>query len=80
MSRHEQEQLSPERLVEAAEAALSAAAEMAELSGGSWPYPADLMGHPDQPQCLCAFTRWEIEQACAFLVRMGMLEPRAAKS
>lgn len=74
MSRHEQ--VSPERLVEAAEAALMAAAEAAEVGGGDWPYPADLMGHPDQPACLCPFTRWEIEQACEFLVRMGMLEPR----
>jgi hypothetical protein len=68
------EQLSPERLCDAAEAALKAAVEAAD--GRAWPYPADLMGTPDQPECLCQFTRWEIEQASEFLVRLGMIEPR----
>jgi hypothetical protein len=67
------EQLSSERLCEAAEAALKAAAEIGEERGGDWPYPVDLMGGADQPECLCEFTRWEIQQACEFLVRMGML-------
>jgi hypothetical protein len=74
------EQLSPERLCEAAEAALRAAVEVAEYTGGPWPYPVDLMGGPLQPDYLGAFTRWEIEQACDFLVRLGMLErPRAVR-
>jgi hypothetical protein len=68
------EQLSPERLCDAASAALAAAVEVAEHRGGVWPYPADLMGAPDQPECLCAFTRFEIEQASEFLVRLGMIE------
>jgi len=67
------EQLSPERLCDAAEAAMKAAVEAA--AGGVWPYPADLMGAPNQPECLCSFTRWEIEQASEFLVRLGMIEP-----
>jgi hypothetical protein len=70
---HSNEQLSPERLCDAAEAAMKAAVEAA--AGGTWPYPADLMGAPNQPECLCHFTRWEIEQACEFLVRLGMIEP-----
>ena len=68
------EQLSPERLCDAAEAALKAAVETAAQRGGTWPYPADLMGAENQPECLCGYTRWEIEQACEFLVRLGMIE------
>lgn len=81
MGRSQQhEQISPERLCEAAEAALRAAVEVAEYTGGPWPYPADLMGGPLQPEYLGAFTRYEIEQASEFLVRLGMLEkPQQAK-
>jgi len=62
-------------LCDAAEAALTAAVEVAGGNGGVWPYPVDLMGAPNQPECLCGFTRWEIEQASEFLVRLGMIEP-----
>lgn len=65
--------LDPLRLVEAAEASLQAAAECNQRTG-DWPYPADLMGAPEQPQCLSPFTKWEIQEACAFLVRLGVLE------
>lgn len=68
-------QLSPERLCDAAEAALKAAAEVGEERGGEWPYPADLVDDPDQPACLWEFTRWEIQQASQFLVRLGMITP-----
>jgi len=68
------EQLSPERLFEAAEAALRAAEENAEFTGRAGAYPLDLMGSPVQPECLTPFTRFEIEQACEFLVRMGAIE------
>ena len=67
------EQLTPERLMEAAEAAMQAAQENAEFTGGKYPYPADLMGTPVQPECLAPYTKWEIEQASEFLVRMGMI-------
>jgi len=70
------ESMSAERLCEAAEAALRAAADVAEYTGGPWPYPADLMGSPLQPDILASFTKWEIEQASEFLVRMGVIEPR----
>lgn len=63
-----------DRLLEAAAAALEAAKDVADYTGGPQPYPADLMGTPMQPACLAPFTRWEIEQACEFLVRMGFLE------
>jgi hypothetical protein len=67
------DQLSPERLLEAAEAALAAARDVAEYTGGPLPYPADLMGSELQPDILSGFTHYEIEQASAFLLRMGWL-------
>jgi hypothetical protein len=67
------EELSPERLVDAAEAAL-AVVDVAEHTGGQWVYPADLMGSPLQPDSLKEFTRYEIEQASEFLVRLGIIE------
>lgn len=69
-------QLSPERLCDAAEAALIAAAVVGEERGGEWPYPADLLGATDQPECLCDFTPWEIQQASEFLARLGLIAPR----
>lgn len=68
------EQISPERLCEAAEASLRAAVEVAEYTGGPWPYPLDLLGGPLQPGYLGQFARWEVQEACEFLVRMGFLE------
>ena len=73
------EQINPQRLVDAAEAALKAAVEVAEIAGGPWPYPADLMGSPLQPGYLAEFTRWEMEEASAFLARMGLIEHRAPR-
>ena len=75
-----QDHLSPERLFEAVEAALHAAEENAEFTGGPAPYPLDLMGSPVQPECLSPFTRFEIEQACEFLVRMGTIESPRRKA
>lgn len=66
-------QLHPDRLIQAAEAALASVQEVAEMTGGPWPYPPDLMGSPVQPDRLADFTKWEIEQATDFLVRMGMI-------
>ena len=63
-----------DRLLEAASAAMEAARDVASYTGGPQPYPLDLMGSPLQPACLESFTRWEVEQACDFLVRMGFLE------
>lgn len=71
------ESISPERLVQASIAAMKAGTEY-EAEFGSFVYPADLMGHEDQPRELCEFTRTEIEEACAFLVRLGFMEPRKA--
>jgi hypothetical protein len=39
------------------------------------------MGCPDQPKCLSSFSKWEIQEACAFLVRLGILErPRGKRA
>ena len=69
------ERISAERLFEASEASLHAAAEMAAMNRGLAPYPPDLVGTPDAPISLEGFSRFEIEEACAFLVRLGILSP-----
>lgn len=69
------QQIDPQRLCDAAEAALRAAVERADLQTGEWPHPMTLLGAPDQPTCLAEFTKLEVEQACEFLVRMGYLQP-----
>jgi hypothetical protein len=66
--------IEPDRLLQAAEAAIMAAEDVAEYTGGPRPYPLDLMGAPLQPDCLSEFTRDEIKEACEFLVRLGELE------
>lgn len=78
MSRQEGN-IDADRLVAAAEAALRAAVDVSEYTGGPWPYPADLMGTALQPDFLSEFTKWEIEQACDFLVRLGALDKRSPR-
>lgn len=73
------EQLSPERLFEASEAVLAAVAEVVQVRGAC-PYPPELMGEPDQPESLKDFTRFEIEEGTAFLVRLGVLQARRANA
>lgn len=77
MARQEQE-LSPQRLFEAAEAALVAAAQTAATrtaaARADHPLPPALMGTTRQPRCLDEFARWEIEEATAFLIRLGVLD------
>jgi hypothetical protein len=76
---HDHEQLDSDRLLECAQAAYAAAQEVADYTGQPMMYPADLMGHELQPDSLAPFTRWEIEQASEFLVRMGWIQrPRRA--
>ena len=66
--------LDPERLFEVAEACLVAAVEIADYTGGPWPYPVELMGSSLEPACLSPFTRSEVQEASEFLVRLGILE------
>jgi hypothetical protein len=68
------EQITPDRLCDAAEAVMLAVVEVADRTRGGWIYPPELMGSADQPQCLCDFTRFEVEQATQFLIRLGMVE------
>ncbi len=70
--------MNPDRLFEVAEAVLQAVRETltAGVAGQKHraPYPPDLMGSKREPICLSHFTRAEVEEATAFLCRMGFLE------
>lgn len=84
------EELSADRLCAASAAVLRAVKEIADTRSESdnasnksnsfiAPYPPDLMGSNDQPACLCDFTKYEVTEATAFLIRMGFLQyPRTA--
>jgi hypothetical protein len=77
---HNNEELDAERLCDAAEAALHAVVEAAQVNGGRWVYPLDLMETPAHPPVLNAFTHSEIASASEFLVRMGVIEPRRSRA
>jgi hypothetical protein len=78
MGKH-QESITPDRLIDASIAVLRVVAEEGARKAPG-PYPADLMGSTRQPACLSQFKKWEVEEASAFLVRMGMLEPRRPRA
>lgn len=65
--------LPPDRLWEAVDAALDAVEDVAEYTGGKRFSPLELLGSPLQPARLSQFTRYEIEEATKFLIRMGAL-------
>jgi hypothetical protein len=48
--------------------------EHADTHGGIEIDPTELVGTPEQPAVLAAFTRDEIVAACAFLRRIGAIE------
>ena len=66
--------LKPDRLADAAVAALKARVEHADTHGGMEIAPTELVCTPEQPAVLAAFTRDEIVAACAFLRRFGAIE------
>jgi hypothetical protein len=72
--KRQHEKITPDRLIDASIAVLRAVAEVGDELGGAPLFPPDLMGSPMQPSYLTEFTRYEVEEATAFLVRMGMLE------
>lgn len=67
-----QQQLDSDRLFEAVEACVSTAMEFSSTQGGPSPYPADLLDSPQPPAQLRGFQKWEVQQACEFLIRMGI--------
>lgn len=71
--------LPPDRLWETVEAINHAVHDVAEHLGGRKLHPLEIHGGPMQPASLKEFTRFEIEEACRFLTRMGMLEAQAPK-
>jgi hypothetical protein len=76
----QQERITPDRLVDAATAVLEAVAEVREELGEVNIDPAALMGAAHQPRCLCDFTKFEVEEATAFLTRLGYLESTPRRS
>ncbi len=72
---HAHDHLDDNRLLDAADASLRAAAlRIAQVGVRAIEHPADLIGTPLQPECLAPFTKHEIEEACGFLVRLGLFE------
>ena len=76
--KRQHDKITPDRLIDASIAVLRAVAEVGEELGGAPLYAPDLMGSPMQPSYLSEFTRYEVEEATAFLERMDML-PRVKK-
>ena len=74
------EQLDPDRLFEATNAVMEAMEAWAIEHHGKRVYPPDMMGATDQPKALCAFSRFEVQEATDFLVRMGIIEIKKAAS
>lgn len=68
--------IEPLRLIDAAEAVAEALSQVADASTGRCPYPPALLGMPDHPECLDEFTTEELEEATAFLCRLGILVHR----
>ena len=73
MNKNTRDQVEPTRLFDAANAVLEAVQEVERAKGTRCPYPPELLGSPDQPACLVEYTRFEIEEATAFLIRMGYI-------
>jgi len=71
---HDFDKLDPVRLCDAVDATMDALVEVVRQTGRLPRWPADLMGSSMQPETLKEFTRAEIEEASAFLVRLGVIE------
>ncbi len=74
-NRNDPARIDPARLADAADAILIALDEYKIDTRGGTIAPVELLGLPNQPKVLCDFTRWEIEQAAAYMTRLGLLEP-----
>jgi hypothetical protein len=71
------EQIPSERLLQAADAVLEAVIEVEKDFDGLYVHPPQLMGSKFQPECLCEFYVFEVEEATRFLVRLGELPAEA---
>jgi hypothetical protein len=71
------EQIQPQRLLDAADAVLEAVIEVGKDFDGLYVHPPQLMGSKLQPECLCEYYVFEVEEATKFLVRLGMLPAEA---
>ncbi|MHC4769137.1 MAG: hypothetical protein ACYTEI_10555 [Planctomycetota bacterium] len=74
------EQIQPERLLDAADAVLEAVIEVGKDFDGLYVHPPQLMGSKIQPQCLCEYYVFEVEEATRFLVRLGVLPAEATSA
>ena len=71
--------IEPLRLVDAADAVGVAIAQVADAATGRCPYPPAMLDMPDHPACLDGFTSEELEEATAFLCRLGYLVQRPGR-
>jgi hypothetical protein len=72
--------IEPERLVDVAIVVLKACTDYAAAHNGHSIHPTELMGEPGQAREFTQCTRFEIEEATMFLVRLGYLEPARKES
>lgn len=71
--------IEPMRLVDAADAVGVAIAQVADATTGRCPYPPAMLDMPDHPACLDEFTTEDLEEATAFLCRLGYLVQRPGR-
>ncbi len=72
------DQITPDRLIEVASAVYEACNEWSHNHNGKSIYPTELLGSMEQPKSMTEFTRFEVEEAAMFLVRMGFIQPPRA--
>jgi len=72
--KNQNQPVEPERLVEAAIAVLQACTEYAAGHDGRSVHPTELLGSGAEGRLLVPFTRYEVEEATMFLMRLGYLE------
>lgn len=72
--------LPPDRLWEVVNALSEATRDVAEYLNGRVLHPLEIHGGPLQPTALKEFTRFEVEEACRFLARLGLLDSAKPKA
>lgn len=69
------DRIDPDRLIEVATAVYDACQEWSQMHEGREIAPTKLLGSVDQPKSMTEFTRFEVEEAEMFLIRMGFIQP-----